>query len=183
MARPPAAVILLPVALLGAHALAGGATAGVQWWHVLLAALGMLGAYVVMDPPRQRWQDLPVEPDESVDHDVIVVGRLHIRASVQGARACVCLLSVCRLALVRCAHSAGCRLSHTAISLFSRARSCGPPFAGAGCAGCALAASLVKGGKSVLLIEYGPATVAGVCPWSARVRVRLVLLLKQRPCF
>ena len=118
MARPPAAVILLPVALLGAHALAGGATAGVQWWHVLLAALGMLGAYVVMDPPRQRWQDLPVEPDESVDHDVIVVGRLHIRASVQGARACVCLLSVCRLALVRCAHSAGCRLSHTAISLF-----------------------------------------------------------------
>jgi len=61
----------------------------------------------------------------------------------------------------------------------SLARSCALPGAGAGCAGCALAASLVKGGKSVLLIEYGPATVAGMslillkilifqmfCPWS-----------------
>jgi choline dehydrogenase len=77
------------------------------WYHHLftLCLFAVLGYHSLGPGVPQRsidWDALPVEADESVEHDYIVVG--------------------------------------------------------AGCAGCALTASLAQAGKRVLLLEFGPAT-------------------------
>ena len=85
----PRAAALITLALLGGvHVLADGAAPGFQWWHVLLAAvLCVQGLRRIFAPtPVARWQDLPVEPDEIVDHDFIVVGRLRLCVCV-----CMCM--------------------------------------------------------------------------------------------
>jgi len=86
--EPRAAALLTMVLMGGVHLLAGGAAAGLQWWHFLLAAvLGVQGLRSIFAPtPVERWQDLPVEADEFVDHDFIVVGRLRLCACV-----CMCM--------------------------------------------------------------------------------------------
>ena len=86
------AALLTMVLMGGVHVLAGGAAAGLQWWHYLLAAvLGVQGLRSIFAPtPVERWQNLPVEPDEIVDHDFIVVGRLRLCAR-DCMRMCACI--------------------------------------------------------------------------------------------
>ena len=90
-----------------------------RWYHHLftLCLFAVLGYHSLGPGAPQRsidWDALPVEADESVEHDYIVVG--------------------------------------------------------AGCAGCALTASLAQAGKRVLLLEFGPA-MAGERPLVRTCRV------------
>ena len=72
----PLCVLLQILALSCVYLFAGSYATGLQWYHILLAFLfGTYGLLVYATPPAApEWKQLPLDADETVPYDYIVVG-------------------------------------------------------------------------------------------------------------